>query len=125
VLKQVHSDALVIPRDAVVRTVDGDAVFVIEDDRARVRRVVLGPGQGMMVVVEQGLAEGERLVVRGQRQLQDGSRIRVQEVATARDGSIPADPAEVREEGNLEGLRDMMSGDTVALPTSPAAEEPR
>jgi hypothetical protein len=76
-------------------------------------------------VVEQGLAEGERLVVRGQRQLQDGSRIRVQEVATARDGSIPADPAEVREEGNLEGLRDMMSGDTVALPTSPAAEEPR
>ena len=125
VLKQVHSDALVIPRDAVVRTVEGDAVFVIEDDRARVRRVVLGPGQGMMVVVEQGLAAGERLVVRGQRQLQDGSRISVQEVATARDGSIPSDPAEVREEGNLEGLRDMMTGDTVALPTSPAAEEPR
>ena len=125
VLKQVHSDALVIPRDAVVRTVDGDAVFVIEDDRARVRRVVLGPGQGMMVVVDQGLAEGERLVVRGQRQLQDGSRISVQEVATARDGSIPSDPAEVREEGNLEGLRDMMTGESRPLPTAPAAEEPR
>ncbi len=125
VLKLVHTDALVIPRDAVVRTVDGDAVFVIEDDRARVRPVVLGPGQGMMVIVEQGLAGGERLVVRGQRQLQGGARVIVQEVATARDGSIPADPAEVREEGNLEGLRDMMTGESRPLPTSPAVEEPR
>jgi histidinol-phosphate aminotransferase len=47
------------------------------------------------------------------------------EVATARDGSIPSDPAEVREEGNLEGLRDMMTGESRPLPTSPAVEEPR
>ena len=109
VLKQVHGDALAIPRDAVVRTVEGDTVFVVRDGRAHATGVRLGARQGMMVVVEDGLAAGDRLVVRGQRQIQDGTRVAVQETATARDGSLASDPPEVREEGNLEGLRDMVA----------------
>ena len=115
VLKQVHADAIAVPRDAVVRTVDGDAVFVVREGRAQATPVRLGARQGMMVVVESGLDAGERLVVRGQRQLQNGTRVAVQEVATARDGSLATDPPEVREEGNLEGLHDMGDDGTRTL----------
>jgi len=119
VLKKTHRDVLAVPRDAVVRNVTGDAVFVVRDGRADATPVRLGAGQGLMVVIESGLEAGEQLVVRGQRQLQDGSRVAIQEVATARDGSLPTDPPEVREEGNLEGLRDM--GDDGSRPLeSPA-----
>lgn len=119
VLKTVHGESIAIPRDAVVRTVEGDAVFVVRDEHAVATPVRLGAGQGMMVVVEAGLEAGEMLVVRGQRQLQDGTRVAIQETATARDGSLPTDPAEVREEGNLEGLRDMATDGSREL-TTPA-----
>lgn len=115
VLKKVHRDVIAIPRDAVVRTVEGDAVFVVDGGRARVHPVRLGPGEGLMVTVESGLELGQDLVVRGQRLLQDGTRVAIQETANARDGSIPTDPAEVREEGNLEGLRDMAGDGTQRL----------
>lgn len=115
VLKQVHRETLTVPRDAVVRTVDGESVFVVRDDRAVATPVRLGARQGMMVVVESGVQAGDRLVVRGQRQIQDGTRVAVQEVATARDGSLPSDPAEVREEGSLQGLRDMVAEDAQTL----------
>lgn len=125
VLKKVHAGVLAVPRDAVVRNVSGEAVFVVRDGRAQAVPVRLGPGQGLMVVIEAGLSEGDELVVRGQRQLQDGSRVAIQERATARDGSLPTDPAEVREEGNLEGLRDMGADGTRSLesPAPQSAEE--
>ncbi|MFO7608365.1 MAG: efflux RND transporter periplasmic adaptor subunit, partial [Candidatus Krumholzibacteriia bacterium] len=49
--------------------------------------------------VEAGLAPGERLVVRGQRDLRDGSLVAVTETATAPDGSLPGDPAAVTAAG--------------------------
>lgn len=97
VVKEVHRDVIAIPRDAVVRSTDGESVFVVEGDRVRAQPVELGVGQGLMVVVESGLNGGERIVVRGQRLLQADSRIEIQEVATARDGSVATDPVEVRE----------------------------
>ena len=124
VLRQVHDGVLAVPRSAVVTTVDGDAVFVVEDEVARAHPVRLGAGQGMMVVVDSGLERQDRIVVRGQRQLQSGTRVAVQEVATNRDGSIATDPPEVREEGNLEGLRDMLGEEPIRLST-PAPREDR
>ncbi len=48
-----------------------------------------------MVVIVDGLQPGDRLVVRGQRDLRDGSLVNVTETATAADGSLPGDPATV------------------------------
>lgn len=105
VVKEVHADVIAIPRDALVRADSGPAVYLVEDDHARLVPVRPGADQGVMVVVESGLEVGQRLVVRGQRQLQPGAPVLVQETATARDGSVATDPAEVREVGGaLEGL---------------------
>jgi RND family efflux transporter MFP subunit len=98
VLKTIHPDAVVIPRDAVVQTPGRHSVFVVEGDRAHEREVELGPDQGLMVRVESGLDAGELLVVRGQRELHDGSKVSIQERATSPDGSLPSDPDVVKQD---------------------------
>ncbi|RKZ12063.1 hypothetical protein DRQ32_04525, partial [bacterium] len=102
--KAVHAAILAIPRDALVQTPLGRRVFVVEADRAVAREVELGVDQGLMVEVVRGLEPGEQLVVRGQRQLRPGVLVAVQETATNRDGSLPTDPPEVREEGSITGV---------------------
>jgi membrane fusion protein (multidrug efflux system) len=98
VLRETHENVLIIPRDAVVQSPRGTGVFVVDadEDRARLRDVDLGPDQGLMTVVEKGLEPGELLIVRGQREVVDGSRVKIQEEATAADGSLAEDPEEVR-----------------------------
>lgn len=115
VRKAIHSDVLAIPRDALVRTPEGERVFVVEEGRAQPREVELGAAQGLMVQVLRGLAPGDELVVRGQRQLRSGGLVTVQETATSRDGSLATDPPEVREEGAIPELPRELAGDGEAL----------
>lgn len=74
-------DALVVPQDAVIRVEDGFAVYVVEEGEAgpvaRRRRVTLGPREDDRVVVEEGLAAGDRVVTVGQQQVGDGDRVQV------------------------------------------------
>lgn len=97
--RRTLADVVVVPRDAVISAGDGPQVYVVEGDRAARRRIELGEDQGLLVVVRAGLAAGERLVVRGQRELADGSLVSVTETATAPDGTLPADPEAVRAAG--------------------------
>ncbi len=94
--KRTVDGLVVIPRDAVLPGQDADHVFVVEGESAVRRRVVLGPDQGLMVAVERGLAPGELLVVRGQRELTDGARVTVTERVAAGDGTAPDDPAVIK-----------------------------
>jgi membrane fusion protein (multidrug efflux system) len=75
------TDVVVVPQQVVLRTEDGYEAFVIVDQDgrpvARSRRVTLGPSYGDRVVVREGLAAGERLVVVGQNQVNDGSHVRI------------------------------------------------
>ena len=48
---------------------------MVENGRARRRVVELGPVVGARVVIEEGVADGERLVVAGQQQVADGQRV--------------------------------------------------
>lgn len=98
VLKTVHPDVVTIPRDAIVQGRHGTVVYVVEDDRAVQKSVDLGPDQGLMVVVRDGLEVGETLVVRGQRELGSGSLVRIRERSDRPDGTLDSDPAEVRQD---------------------------
>lgn len=77
------SEAVSVPQDAVLRTSDGFAVYVIEETGsgsvARRRPVELGPRESDRVLVESGLEAGDRLVTVGQQQLADGDRVRLAE----------------------------------------------
>jgi RND family efflux transporter MFP subunit len=73
--------ALVVPRDALLRYPDGThSVFVVRESGGATtveeRRVTLGRG-GERVEVLDGLAPGERVVVRGNESLRNGQAVRI------------------------------------------------
>jgi RND family efflux transporter MFP subunit len=93
VLRDTHDDVVAIPRDAIVDRRGARSVFVVEKGRARVRDVVLGGDQGLMVIVRDGIDAGDEIIVRGQRDVRDGDRVNVTERASAADGGMEGDPA--------------------------------
>jgi len=75
--KEEHTDAVVIPQDAVVETETGTAVFLAAAGRAEIRSVVIGAVYAQTALVEEGIAPGDSLIVTGNRDLVDGERIEV------------------------------------------------
>jgi RND family efflux transporter MFP subunit len=72
-----HDKAVVAPQDVVIEEPQGRSVFVEADGVAHKRPVVLGPAVDGRVILEDGVKEGDRLVVVGQRTLVDGQPVRV------------------------------------------------
>jgi len=70
-------DALRVPTSALFRHDGGWAAFVIDGDRARLRRVAPGRRGGLYTELLEGLSEGERVIVHPDRELVDGIRIRL------------------------------------------------
>jgi len=65
----------VVPDAALLRDETGAHVYVLDGTTARRRRVTLGLGESGRYEVRDGVAPGERIVVRGQRQLADGQTV--------------------------------------------------
>jgi RND family efflux transporter MFP subunit len=70
---------VIVPGDALQRIDGRDGVFVLERDVARWRAVELGQRQAGLVVVQSGLAEGERVVLSAPADLSDGDRVRTKD----------------------------------------------
>jgi membrane fusion protein (multidrug efflux system) len=69
--------ALVVPQDWVVTKMDGLGVFVEDAGVARWRPIVLGSVVRQQVVVTEGLSLGDRVIVTGQRELEEGDEVLV------------------------------------------------
>lgn len=70
---------LTIPLDAVVRdpqSREGYAVYVVDNGKARARRVELGEPMGNRVALRAGLRDGEHVIVSGSALLVDGQDVR-------------------------------------------------
>lgn len=74
-------EAVVVPQEALVRVEEGFVAFVVVEGEdgptARRRAVELGPTQRDVAVITSGLEPGDRLVVVGQQQVADGDRVSV------------------------------------------------
>jgi multidrug efflux system membrane fusion protein len=80
--------AVLVPAAAPQDSAKGTFVYVVkEDSSAELRPVKLGQRQGELVVVEQGLQPGERVVMNGQLGVMPGGKVRVV------TGTAPAPPA--------------------------------
>jgi HlyD family secretion protein len=64
--------ALSVPGSALVGRGSGQAVYVIEDGRVRLRNVRVAADGEDRVAIAAGLREGERVVSRGAERLRDG-----------------------------------------------------
>lgn len=67
----------IVPRNAFVGSVSSNQVFVIENGTAKLKTVTAGRILGDKVEILDGLQEGEQVIVTGQINLQDGSKVEV------------------------------------------------
>ena len=76
----VAEHALLIPEEALVKTQRGDQIFVIkEDNTVELRTVTAKKRYREFALIDCGLQEGERVVLRGQINLSDGTKVAIKE----------------------------------------------
>lgn len=78
-----QSEALAVPQSAVTYAADEPGVFVIDDGRASLRKVTLGPRDGEYVAIASGLKTGEVVAAAGGAFLMDGDAVRTTDNAEA------------------------------------------
>jgi membrane fusion protein (multidrug efflux system) len=74
-----HLDTLLVPRIAVVSEKGEQVVFVADEDKAERRLVTVGFQDDHHAEILDGLAEGEMVVIQGQRSLKDGQPLKILE----------------------------------------------
>ena len=82
IVKEEVADTVTIPFYSVITRNDEQFVFVEKDGIARKREVQLGIMEDWMVQITDGLDIGERLVIEGHRDIEDGQQINVVKVVT-------------------------------------------
>lgn len=74
-----NEDVLQIPTSALFRYEDGWAVFVAEDGNARLRRVEIDQRSGLAAQIVAGLTHGETVITHPSDEVEDGTRVQVQQ----------------------------------------------
>jgi multidrug efflux system membrane fusion protein len=78
ILVRTLQNVVTVPNAAIQRGAPGTYVFVIkEDNTVAARPIMLGPSDGGVSEVTNGLAAGERVVVDGADRLRDGARVTI------------------------------------------------
>jgi len=70
-------DALIVPEEAILRTVGGMQVALVSNGVAEIRDVEVGIFSEGMVEIVSGLSPGDSLITRGQDRVADGSTVEV------------------------------------------------
>ena len=83
-------NVVTIPMAAVQRGTNGTIVYVVADDgTVSTRPVKLGPAEGEVTSVQQGLQAGERVVTDGLDRLRDGMKVQVMEPGKPKPAGAP------------------------------------
>lgn len=85
--------AIVVPASAKQTSQDGNYIYVIApDDTAEFRPITAGASVNGWVIVEQGVAAGERVVTDGHLRLYPGAKVVVKSEGTTTPGTEPQEP---------------------------------
>lgn len=100
VLSTIHN-AVLVPSVAAQMSAKGQFVYVVKDDStAELRLVKTGQPQGNLVVIEEGVKPGEKVVINGQLGVTPGGKVRD---ASAAPAAAPAGPASQPAAGKAAG----------------------
>ena len=72
---QTDENAIAIPQFALLTRKEGNGVFVIQNDKAVWRPVQIERLRGHTLVVKKGLNDGDQLIIRGHRELNQGDDV--------------------------------------------------
>jgi RND family efflux transporter MFP subunit len=74
---QQQKSLTVVPRNAFIGSVSGNQVFIIDNGVAKLKKVTSGRILGNKVEIVDGLSTGDLVIVTGQINLQDGSKVEI------------------------------------------------
>lgn len=77
IVKTEVPEGLAVPLYSLVKRNEMDAVFVLEENMARLKPVELGIQDGWQMQVRKGIAPGDKVVVVGQRNIEDGETVHI------------------------------------------------
>jgi multidrug efflux system membrane fusion protein len=90
-------DAVLVPAEAPQVSAKGSFVFIVKNDSsAELRPVKLGQRHDDLIVVEEGVKAGERVIVKGQLGVTPGGKVRVTEPASSGAAPPPAKAGDKR-----------------------------
>ena len=69
--------SIVVPRESIIGSLTNSTVYVVNNDKAELRTVVLGADMNGMVEVRSGLRAGERVVRTGLNTINNGAAVRI------------------------------------------------
>ena len=72
---ETHKDVIYLSLNSIVQQYDTNAVFIIEDNRAVRKKVILGEKISENVIITSGLKQGDQVVIDGISNLEDGTEI--------------------------------------------------
>jgi multidrug efflux system membrane fusion protein len=76
VLVDLLKDAVLVPNEAIQRGAQGPFIYVVKPDKTvELRRVALGPSEGGVTAVRDGVAAGDALIIDGADKVQERSRV--------------------------------------------------
>lgn len=76
---ETADNAVVVPKEAVVSTPEGLAVFVVKDGTAQRRMVKTGIEEKTRIQIVTGVSAGDKVVVEGNQKLKHGAKVRANE----------------------------------------------
>ena len=77
IVKEVHRNALLIPKRSVIKDLQEDFVFIVDDNLARKMKVSLGFEDNGYIEIISGISRGQKVISVGQGGLKDGSKIKI------------------------------------------------
>jgi membrane fusion protein (multidrug efflux system) len=75
IVRATHDNAVLVPRRSIIREMQTAHLFVVKDDVAERRDVILGIADGAVEEVLAGVTAGEQVVVAGQGNLRNGAAV--------------------------------------------------
>ena len=72
-----NGESLVIPRESLVGSIKDARVFIVKDQRVKLKNVVAGRSSGNFLEILSGLVENEIVVTNGQNNLSDNSKVAI------------------------------------------------
>jgi len=89
----VNEQALLVPQQAVQRSVDGSAsLMLVVDGKVQPRPVRVGPAVGQNWLIEEGVAAGDVVIVAGFQKARPGAPVQAMPWQAAGDAGQPASP---------------------------------
>ncbi len=77
IIKEIHENALLIPKRAIIKDLQEDFVYIVDENLAKRVKVQLGFEDNGYVEILSGLSQEQKVISVGQGGLKDGSKVKI------------------------------------------------